>query len=176
MASVLWFRKFRPRHFTTLPQLTRIRWGLIGPQYGIWYLIVFALLFLFSQPPITVGAQSLILREIAISSHGTASAVMYVAYQFGSSLFLAIVNVVLGGSDRSTPQGLLRGYHNSMWALLGIMAFGFIVFVIFYITQSLLGKEKKEETEPSSSATASDEEKTVSSDKETSRGSQDGTV
>jgi hypothetical protein len=113
---------------------------LIGTQYGIWYVIVFALIFLFSQPPITVGAQSLILSEIPIQNHGTASAVMYVAYQFGSSLFLAIVNVVLGSTDRSTEEGLLMGYRNSMWTLLGIMALGLIVFVAFYIIQGLTGK------------------------------------
>lgn len=118
------------------------------------------MLFLFSQPPITVGAQSLILKEIPVTSHGTASAVMYVAYQFGSALFLAIVNVVLGSSDQSTPEGLLKGYHNSMWTLLGIMALGFLVFVSYYILEGLFGRKGKTASDSVQDEVASGEEQT----------------
>lgn len=58
---------------------------------------------------------------------------MYVAYQ-GSSVFLAIVNVVLGSSDQATPGGLLRGY--SFWLLLGVSAVGFLSFAVSYFFES----------------------------------------
>jgi len=134
-----------------------VPWGLVNASHGIWYVIVFAMLYLFSQPPITVGAQKLILSEIAVSSHGTASALMYVVYQFGSSLFLAIVNVVLGSSDQSTPEGLLKGYQNSMWFLLGVTAAGFIGFMAFYALQAVTGKSQTRKL--SSSLTPLDHER-----------------
>lgn len=109
-----------------------VPWGFVGPQHGIWYVIVFAALYLFSQPPITVGAQKLILSEVPVKDHGTVSALLYVAYQFGSSLFLAVVNVILGQVTETTPQALLQGYRNSFWFLTGITAAGFLGFSAFY--------------------------------------------
>lgn len=128
-----------------------VPWGLINTSHGIWYVIVFALLYLFSQPPITVGAQNLILSEVPVINHGTASALMYVVYQFGSALFLAIVNVVLGSSDQNTPQGLLKGYQNSMWTLLGITSAGFIGFMAFYAFEAIARPAK---SRPSQSSAA----------------------
>jgi hypothetical protein len=107
-----------------------VPWGFVGPQFGIWYVIVFAMLYLFASPPIAVGAQAIVLGRIPTADHGTASAMMNVMYQFGSSLFLAVVNVVMA----STKKGyFLRGYHNGMWTLLGFTAFGAILYLVLYL-------------------------------------------
>ncbi|KAF2867225.1 hypothetical protein BDV95DRAFT_671413 [Massariosphaeria phaeospora] len=57
-----------------------ISWGLIPTSQGPWYTIVFAMIYLSSAPPIVVGAQTLVLHEIPVADHGTASALMNVSY------------------------------------------------------------------------------------------------
>ncbi|KAF2143179.1 uncharacterized protein K452DRAFT_350308 [Aplosporella prunicola CBS 121167] len=99
-----------------------VPWGFVAPKYGIWFVIVFSMLYLFASPPITVGAQSIILHNIPVGDHGTASALMYVAYQFGSSLF-----------DMNTESGMKDAYHNAMWTLLALTAAGYVTFVVFYL-------------------------------------------
>lgn len=95
-----------------------IPWAFIAPHFGIWFPIVFAMLYLVSSPPIVVAAQAIIFGQIRPELHGTASALMYVMYQFGSSLFLAVANIVIGAT--STSNGLLVGYRN---ARLGLCLF-----------------------------------------------------
>lgn len=148
-----------------------VPWGFVGPQHGIWYVIVFAALYLFSQPPITVGAQKLILSEVAVKDHGTASALLYVAYQFGSSLFLAIVNVILGQSDESTPQGLLEGYHNSFWFLTGITAAGFLGFSAFYAVEHF-----RKPSQPSAPLSDTESQLPVDASEESGKASREGSL
>lgn len=107
-----------------------VPWGFVGPQFGIWFVIVFAMIYLFASPPIAVGAQAIVLGQIPTEDHGTASAMMNVMYQFGSSLFLAVVNVVVAATNKGD---LLRGYHNGMWTLLGFTATGMIIYMVFYL-------------------------------------------
>lgn len=112
-----------------------VPWGFVGPQFGIWYVIVFSMLYLFAAPGIAVAAQAIVLNEIPLEDHGTAAALMNVMYQFGSSLFLAVVNVVMGSTagNGNTDHDLLVQYHNGMWALLAFTATGLILFVVFYL-------------------------------------------
>lgn len=127
-----------------------VPWGFVGPQFGIWYVIVFAMLYLFASPPVSVGAQSIVLGRIDTADHGTASAMMNVMYQFGSSLFLAVVNVVMASTNEGDP---LRGYHNGMWTLLGFTAFGAIIYLVLYLplqittTQHIDKREQSPELE-----------------------------
>ena len=107
-----------------------VPWGFVGPQFGIWYVIIFAMLYLFASPPIAVGAQAIVLGQIPTEDHGTASAMMNVMYQFGSSLFLAVINIVMASTKKGNA---LWGYHNGMWALLGFTAFGAAVYLVLYL-------------------------------------------
>ncbi|KAL2421279.1 Mediator of RNA polymerase II transcription subunit 5 [Exophiala dermatitidis] len=117
-----------------------IPWGVIGPQYGIWYVIVFSALYLFSSPIVTVGAQALVLQEVPVEDHGRAAALTYVLYQFGSSLFLAVANILIGSTSKGeTPQGLLVGYRNAIWSLVGFTSVGLASFVVLYLP----GQSKK---------------------------------
>ncbi|KAL2817974.1 major facilitator superfamily domain-containing protein [Aspergillus cavernicola] len=61
-----------------------VPWGFVGPQFGIWYVIIFAMLYLFAAPGIAVAAQVIVLNEIPLEDHGIAAALMNVMYQFGS--------------------------------------------------------------------------------------------
>jgi Major Facilitator Superfamily len=112
-----------------------IPWGFIGPRFGIWYVIVFSMLYLFPAPGIAVAAQAIVLNEIPLEDHGTAAALMNVMYQFGSSLFLVVVNVVMGstGGSGDTDHDLLVRYRNGMWTLLAFTATGSILFVVLYL-------------------------------------------
>jgi hypothetical protein len=110
-----------------------IPWGLIRTSNGTWYTIVFAMLYLFSAPPIVIGAQTIILHEIPTADHGTASALMNVSYQFGASLILAVVNIAIGSSHNDGALGLLVGYNNGMWTLLGFTGMGLLSFVALYL-------------------------------------------
>jgi hypothetical protein len=64
---------------------------------------------LFAAPGIAMAAQAILLNEIPLEDHGTAAALMNVMYQFGSSLSLAVVNVVMGSTvgARETNQDFL---------------------------------------------------------------------
>jgi hypothetical protein len=108
-----------------------IPWAFIAPHFGIWFPIVFAILYLVSSPPIVVAAQAIIFGQIQPKLHGTASALMYVMYQFGSSLFLAVANIVIGAT--SSTNGLLVGYRNAMWSLIGFMGLGLGLFLAMYM-------------------------------------------
>lgn len=112
-----------------------VPWGFVGPRFGIWYVIVFSIFYLFPAPGIAVAAQAIVLNEIPLKDHGTAAALMNVMYQFGSSLFLAVVNVVMGSTAGSgdTDQDLLTQYRNGMWTLLAFTATGLIIFVVLYL-------------------------------------------
>lgn len=112
-----------------------IPWGFAGPQFGIWYVIVFSMIYLFPAPAIAVAAQAIILHEIPLEDHGTAAALMNVMYQFGSSIFLAVVNVVMASTagPNDTGHDLLLQYRNGMWTLLGFTGLGLIIYVVFYI-------------------------------------------
>ncbi|KAJ5471182.1 Major facilitator superfamily domaingeneral substrate transporter [Penicillium desertorum] len=112
-----------------------VPWGFVGPQFGIWYVIVFSIFYLFAAPGIAVAAQAIVLNEIPLEDHGTAGALMNVMYQFGSSLFLAVINVVMGSTARTGDMShdLLVQYHNGMWTLLAFTATGLILFVVFYL-------------------------------------------
>lgn len=110
-----------------------IPWGLIRTTKGPWYTIVFAMLYLFSAPPIVIGAQTIILHEIPTADHGTASALMNVSYQFGASLILAVVNIAIGSTGNDGTHGMLSGYNNGMWTLLGFTGMGLLLFVALYL-------------------------------------------
>jgi MFS family permease len=113
-----------------------VPWGFVGPRFGIWYVIVFSILYLFPAPGIAVAAQAIVLNEIPLEDHGTAAALMNIMYQFGSSLFLAVVNVVMGRSTASngdTDHNLLVQYRNGMWTLLAFTATGLFSFAILYL-------------------------------------------
>jgi hypothetical protein len=112
-----------------------IPWGFVGPRFGIWYVIIFSMLYLFPAPGIAVAAQAIVLNEIPLEDHGTAAALMNVMYQFGSSLFLAVVNVVMGSTAGAgnTDHDLLVQYRNGMWTLLAFTATGLILFVVLYL-------------------------------------------
>ncbi|KAI9874637.1 MAG: hypothetical protein M1830_009536 [Pleopsidium flavum] len=140
-----------------------VPWGFVGPQHGPWFVIVFAMLYLAASPPIAVGAQAIVLHEIPVEMHGTASAMMNVMYQFGSALFLAVVNLVIKSkTPDQTARGLLRGYHFGMWTLLGFTAAGFVAFVVLYLpVKSTRGGmlEKEGVTASPLSGVATDENK-----------------
>jgi hypothetical protein len=110
-----------------------IPWGLIRTANGPWYTIIFAMLYLFSAPPIVIGAQTIILHEIPTADHGTASALMNVSYQFGASLILAVVNIAIGSTGNDGTHGILAGYNNGMWTVLGFTAMGLLLFVALYL-------------------------------------------
>ncbi|CAI7608173.1 unnamed protein product [Penicillium pancosmium] len=139
-----------------------VPWGFVGPQFGIWYVIVFSMLYLFAAPGIAVAAQAIVLNEIPLEDHGTAAALMNVMYQFGSSLFLAVVNVVMGSTvgARETNKGLLAQYHNGMWTLLGFTAVGLILFVVFYLPRESR-RAGMVEKYPEEAVQAKDEEHTI---------------
>lgn len=131
-----------------------VPWGFVGPQFGIWYVIIFSMLYLFAAPGIAVAAQAIVLNEIPLEDHGTAAALMNVMYQFGSSLFLAVVNVVMGSTGRSgdLSRDLLTQYHNGMWTLLAFTATGLVLFVVFYLPREsrhggMLDKSQNEPVE-----------------------------
>ncbi|KAK2616703.1 hypothetical protein QQS21_000315 [Conoideocrella luteorostrata] len=60
---------------------------------------------------------------------------MNVMYQFGSSLFLAVVNVAMGSTKRegNIDHDLLVQYRNGMWTLLAFTATGLVIFMVFYL-------------------------------------------
>lgn len=111
-----------------------VPWGFVGPQFGIWYVIVFAMLYLAAAPAIACAGQAIVLHEIPLEDHGMASALMNVMYQFGSSLLLALVNVAMGSTKKTgnPEEQLLNQYHNGAWALLGLTAAGLVLFLVFY--------------------------------------------
>ena len=55
---------------------------------------------------------------------------MYVMYQFGSSLFLAVANIVIGATS---ANGLLVGYRNAMWSLIAFTGLGLGLFLAVYM-------------------------------------------
>jgi hypothetical protein len=110
-----------------------IPWGLIRTSNGPWYTIVFAMLYLFSAPPIVIGAQTIILHEIPTADHGTASALMNVSYQFGASLILAVVNIAIESTGNDGTKGMLAGYNHGMWTLLGFTGMGLLLFIALYL-------------------------------------------
>ena len=112
-----------------------IPWVFVGPQFGIWYPIIFSMLYLFPAPGIAVAAQAIVLNEIPLEDHGTAAALMNLMYQFGSSLFLAVANVVMGSTKgaNNTEYDQLVQYRNGMLSLLGFTAAGLVTFVVLYL-------------------------------------------
>ncbi|KAL4782353.1 hypothetical protein BJX76DRAFT_359061 [Aspergillus varians] len=108
-----------------------VPWGVVGPQFGIWYVIIALMLYLFVAPGIAVAAQAaqaIVLNEIPLEDHGTATVLMNVMYQFGSSLFLTVVNgVTISTASTGNPtHDLLVKYHNGMWTLLAFTATGLV--------------------------------------------------
>lgn len=114
-----------------------VPWGFVGPHFGIWYVIIFSILYLFPAPGIAVAAQAIVLNEIPLEDHSTAAALMNVMYQFGSSLFLAVANVVMGSTANAgnTEHGLLVQYQNGMWTLLAFTATWLVLFAVLYLPQ-----------------------------------------
>jgi hypothetical protein len=89
----------------------------VGPKYGIWYVIFLSMLYLFPAPGIAVVAQAIVLNDIPLEDHGTAAALMNVMYQFGSSLFVAIANVVMNsnkGDNEDAAKDPLQQYRNGI--------------------------------------------------------------
>ncbi|KAJ4644660.1 hypothetical protein HRR90_007697 [Exophiala dermatitidis] len=56
------------------------------------------------------------------------------------SLFLAVANILIGSTSKGeTPQGLLVGYRNAIWSLVGFTSVGLASFVVLYMP----GQSKK---------------------------------
>ena len=67
-------------------------------------------------------------------------------YLFGSSLALAIVNIVVAAT---TKDDLLQGYRNGMWTLLGYTSLGAALFFMLYLRVETVhaGRLASEETD-----------------------------